>query len=220
MTVDDEGVQSARAFPGRAGLPPTAQVVDQCTKRSRGVSPLRVVQIVAREWRTKLLEHPNQLLALQGIAHVALERQRDPQARDRKPPVELSVRREHSRRDRDGEVASVLGEFPSIWRRVGRRVPVETVASLALEKIGTRFGVRTLMLEGGGKINGAMLRAGLIDEVSVIVAPVADGRIGTPALFDVQEDRAAPFRLVLDNVERRGADLLWLRYRVARDDAR
>ena len=39
--------------------------------------------------------------------------------------------------------------------------------SLALEKIGARFGVRTLMLEGGGRINGGMLRAGLIDEVSV-----------------------------------------------------
>jgi|SRR5688572_251355 len=87
-------------------------------------------------------------------------------------------------------------------------------ASLALEKIGTRFGVRTLMLEGGGKINGAMLRAGLIDEVSIIVAPVADGRIGTPALFDVEGDKVAPARLVFETVERRSADILWLRYRV------
>ena len=43
--------------------------------------------------------------------------------------------------------------------------------ALALEKIGAHFGVRTLMLEGGGKINGAFLRAGLIDEVSLLVAP-------------------------------------------------
>jgi 2,5-diamino-6-(ribosylamino)-4(3H)-pyrimidinone 5'-phosphate reductase len=85
--------------------------------------------------------------------------------------------------------------------------------ALALEKIGTRFGVRTLMLEGGGKINGGMLRDGLIDEVSLLVAPVADGRVGTPALFDVEGD-AAPFRLVLDAVERRDDDVLWLRYRV------
>jgi len=40
----------------------------------------------------------------------------------------------------------------------------EVDLALALEKIGTRFGVRTLMLEGGGGINGGMLRAGLIDE--------------------------------------------------------
>ena len=46
---------------------------------------------------------------------------------------------------------------------------------LALAKIGERSGVRTLMLEGGGRINGGMLRAGLIDEVSVLVAPLVDG---------------------------------------------
>ena len=84
---------------------------------------------------------------------------------------------------------------------------------LALRKIGERFGVRTLMLEGGGRINGGMLRAGLIDEVSLLLAPVADGRLGTPALFD--DDEAAPRRLVLDGVERRADDVLWLRYRVA-----
>ncbi len=86
--------------------------------------------------------------------------------------------------------------------------------SLALEKIGERFGVRTLMLEGGGRINGGMLRAGLIDEVSLLVAPVADGRVGTPALFDVDGDDARPYRLALDAVERRADDVVWLRYRV------
>jgi 2,5-diamino-6-(ribosylamino)-4(3H)-pyrimidinone 5'-phosphate reductase len=86
--------------------------------------------------------------------------------------------------------------------------------SLALEKIGARFGVRTLMLEGGGRINGGMLRAELIDEVSLLVAPVTDGRIGTPALFDIDGDDVTPRRLTLDSVERRADDVLWLRYRV------
>jgi 2,5-diamino-6-(ribosylamino)-4(3H)-pyrimidinone 5'-phosphate reductase len=86
--------------------------------------------------------------------------------------------------------------------------------SLALEKIGARFGVRTLMLEGGGRINGGMLRAGLIDEVSLLLAPVTDGRIGTPALFDIDGDDVTPRRLTLDSVERRADDVLWLRYRV------
>ena len=89
--------------------------------------------------------------------------------------------------------------------------------ALALERIGARFGVRTLMLEGGGRINGGMLRAGLVDEVSLLVAPVADGRVGTPALFDVDGDDAAPHRLALEGVERRADDVLWLRYRVETD---
>jgi riboflavin biosynthesis pyrimidine reductase len=85
---------------------------------------------------------------------------------------------------------------------------------LALEKIGGRLGVRTLMLEGGGGINGSFLNAGLIDEVSLLVAPVADGRVGTPSLFDVTGDGITPRRLALEGVERRMDDVLWLRYRV------
>jgi 2,5-diamino-6-(ribosylamino)-4(3H)-pyrimidinone 5'-phosphate reductase len=83
---------------------------------------------------------------------------------------------------------------------------------LALEKIGARFGVRTLLLEGGGRINGGMMRAGLIDEVSLLIAPVADGRTGTAALFD--RDDGTPSRVVLEAVEQLGDDIVWLRYRV------
>jgi riboflavin biosynthesis pyrimidine reductase len=85
---------------------------------------------------------------------------------------------------------------------------------LALEKIGTRFGVRTLMLEGGGAINGSMLRAGLVDELSVLVAPVVDGRVGTPTLFDLNGQDTQPRRLMLKGVERRAEDLLWLNYHI------
>jgi riboflavin biosynthesis pyrimidine reductase len=84
---------------------------------------------------------------------------------------------------------------------------------LALEKLADRFSVRTLMLEGGGRINGGMLRDGLIDEVSVLVAPTVDGRVGTPTLFDV-DDEFQPRRLTLDAVERRAEGVDWLRYRV------
>lgn len=85
---------------------------------------------------------------------------------------------------------------------------------LALQKIASGFGVRTLMLEGGGRINGGMLRAGLVDEVSLLLAPVVDGRIGTPALFDDDED-STPYRLSLEGVERREGGFLWLRYSVS-----
>ncbi|MDQ8153077.1 MAG: dihydrofolate reductase family protein [Gemmatimonadota bacterium] len=86
--------------------------------------------------------------------------------------------------------------------------------ALTLEKIGVRFGVRTVMLEGGGGINGGFLRAGLIDELSVLVAPVADGRVGMPTLFDL-DGAATPCHLDLEAVERREGGVVWLRYRVA-----
>jgi 2,5-diamino-6-(ribosylamino)-4(3H)-pyrimidinone 5'-phosphate reductase len=85
---------------------------------------------------------------------------------------------------------------------------------LALDRIGAHFGVQTLMLEGGGGINGSMLRAGLVDEVSVLVAPVVDGRVGTATLFDVDGASMPPRRLALESVEQRPDDILWMRYRV------
>lgn len=85
-----------------------------------------------------------------------------------------------------------------------------------LQRLRAQFGIKTLLLEGGGKINGTFLAADLIDELSVLVAPIADGSIGTPALFDV-EDRKMPARnLKLMSIEKRSGDILWLRYKVRR----
>ena len=58
--------------------------------------------------------------------------------------------------------------------------------ALALEKLSRLFGVERLLVEGGGRINGSMLKAGLIDELSLLLAPAVDGLIGTPAVFDVE----------------------------------
>jgi len=85
-----------------------------------------------------------------------------------------------------------------------------------LVKLGTEFGIRKLLLEGGGKINGSFLAAGLIDELSVLVAPVADGGIGTPSLFDAEAGRGPSRHLRLISIERLKGDLVWLRYEVRR----
>lgn len=53
----------------------------------------------------------------------------------------------------------------------------------------------------------------LIDEISLLITPVADGRQRTAALFDV-DGNFAPARLSLISIERRPDDILWLRYRV------
>lgn len=93
----------------------------------------------------------------------------------------------------------------------------EVDLALALEKVSNLFAVKTLMLEGGGRVNGSFMAAGLIDEVSLLVAPVVDGRVGTPALFDVEGADAPSHRLALEGVERLADDMLWLRYRVEGD---
>jgi len=86
----------------------------------------------------------------------------------------------------------------------------------AVTLLGEHFGIRTLLLEGGGHINGGFAEAGLIDEVSLIVVPGIDGRQSVPTVFDgMSTSRKAAVPLKLKSVERRGGDSLWLRYEVA-----
>lgn len=83
----------------------------------------------------------------------------------------------------------------------------------ALAKLGALFGIKRLLLEGGGKINGSFLAEGLVDELSLVVVPIADGSTGTAALFDAGPK--GPLRpLKLMSVQKRPGDLLWLRYKV------
>ncbi|HEV7922426.1 MAG TPA: RibD family protein [Thermoanaerobaculia bacterium] len=85
-----------------------------------------------------------------------------------------------------------------------------------LQKMRSHFGIRKLLLEGGGKINGSFLAADLIDELSILVGPVADGSVGTPSLFDVEGRRAPARKLKLISMEKRAGDIVWLRYKVRR----
>lgn len=84
-----------------------------------------------------------------------------------------------------------------------------------LRKLRSKFGIKRLLLEGGGKINGSFLAANLIDELSLLVTPVADGSAGTPTLFDVEEGKGPARSLRLISVKRLAGDIVWLRYRFA-----
>jgi riboflavin biosynthesis pyrimidine reductase len=50
--------------------------------------------------------------------------------------------------------------------------------ALTLQVLNRELGVKRLLLEGGGGTNGAFLRAGLIDELSLILCPAVDGAKG------------------------------------------
>jgi 2,5-diamino-6-(ribosylamino)-4(3H)-pyrimidinone 5'-phosphate reductase len=93
---------------------------------------------------------------------------------------------------------------------------VDLDLTLALEKLREKFGVKRLMLEGGGETNGSFLREGLVDEVSLLLTPVADGRLGETALFDVEgeQPKKAVAKLRLKWVKKTAADMLWIKYTV------
>jgi riboflavin biosynthesis pyrimidine reductase len=87
----------------------------------------------------------------------------------------------------------------------------------ALKQLHKLFSIKTLMLEGGGNINGSLLNEGLIDELSLLIAPVADGTPQTPTTFDVSNPlrKKSPSPLHLSEVKQMEHDVLWLKYRVS-----
>lgn len=85
----------------------------------------------------------------------------------------------------------------------------------AMEILYERFQVKRLALLGGGHINGGFLEAGLIDEVSLLLAPGIDGRKGQTSLFDGIADMGRmPVPLKLEAVEQLENGVVWLRYKI------
>lgn len=84
----------------------------------------------------------------------------------------------------------------------------------AMELLCSEFGVERLAILGGGHINGGFLAAGLIDEVSLLLAPGIDGRKGQIALFDgISDVNSMPVKLSLESFEHVGNGTLWIRYK-------
>ncbi len=87
----------------------------------------------------------------------------------------------------------------------------------ATDTLGREFGVKRLAVLGGGLINGGFLEAGLIDEVSLLLAPGIDGRGGWRAMFDgIADQSKQPTALKLISVEQLDNDVLGIRYEVVR----
>ena len=84
---------------------------------------------------------------------------------------------------------------------------------LALRKLKALFGIKTLLLTGGGRINWSFLRAGVLDELSLVIAPLADGAVNVATIFDRSgEEDGEAFALRLKNVQKLDGDVVWLRY--------
>ncbi|MBQ7786360.1 MAG: dihydrofolate reductase family protein [Clostridia bacterium] len=78
---------------------------------------------------------------------------------------------------------------------------------LALEKLQKRFGMKTLLLEGGSVINGAFARAGVIDELSLVIAPLTADAEDKPLMTGAA---AEAFELV--DVKRYDGGVIWMNY--------
>ena len=88
----------------------------------------------------------------------------------------------------------------------------------AMEQLASRFGARKLLLEGGGRINGAFLKHRLIDEFSTLIYPAVDGVAGSQGIVDYdgpEGDRPGVGQtLRLTHCETLEGGMIWLRHAV------
>jgi riboflavin biosynthesis pyrimidine reductase len=90
--------------------------------------------------------------------------------------------------------------------------------TLTLDILNRELGVKRLLLEGGGGANGAFLRAGLVDELHLILYPAVDGAKGAPSVFDSTEteaeQRAPVTAMILESSRALEDGAMLLRYRI------
>ncbi len=86
----------------------------------------------------------------------------------------------------------------------------------ALERLAEEHGVKVVRVDSGGTLNGALLRQGLIDEVSVLVQPQLIGGTSASSLVKADDLPAGESPTALELISSRTLDrgTVWLRYRV------
>ena len=88
----------------------------------------------------------------------------------------------------------------------------------AITVLAEKFGIKSISLQGGGMIDGAMLAAGLLDELSLVMYPGIDGMAGVPSIFQYSgsdTDRPALGQsLEFLSAEVREHGVVWLRYKI------
>jgi riboflavin biosynthesis pyrimidine reductase len=86
------------------------------------------------------------------------------------------------------------------------------------QTLNRELGVERLLVEGGGHINGPFPAAGLVDAISLLVAPALDGGKGVTGAFDVgAAGLVGKARLRMISAEPMAQGVVHLRYAVVRE---
>jgi 2,5-diamino-6-(ribosylamino)-4(3H)-pyrimidinone 5'-phosphate reductase len=86
----------------------------------------------------------------------------------------------------------------------------------ALDELAGRFGVKTVRVDSGGKLNGELLRLGLVDEVSLLMHPFLVGGTSPASMFRAPDlvHEVGVLQLDLLGSRKVKQGIVWLRYAV------
>lgn len=88
----------------------------------------------------------------------------------------------------------------------------------ALEELAGQFGVTTVRVDSGGTLNGVLLRAGLVSEISLLIHPAFVGGTSSRSMYRAPDlaSAAGVVGAKLAHVERLANDVVWLVYELAK----
>ncbi len=86
----------------------------------------------------------------------------------------------------------------------------------ALEEINVQFGVKSLRVESGGKLNGLLLRDDLVDEICVLIHPAMVGGTSPDSIYIAPDLKSAEDALDLKllKIEKLKNEIILLHYRI------
>jgi len=86
----------------------------------------------------------------------------------------------------------------------------------ALEEINNRYKINNVRVDSGGTLNGILLRAGLVDEVSVLIHPFLVGGMTPSSLFRAADliSTEGVISLKVIKINLIEPDLIWMRFEV------
>lgn len=86
----------------------------------------------------------------------------------------------------------------------------------ALETLHSRHGIKVVRVDSGGTLNGVLLRAGLVNEISLLVHPSLVGGVSPRSFFRAEDltGTEGVIKLKLLGVEQLQGEVVWLRYEV------
>lgn len=118
----------------------------------------------------------------------------------------------------------ITGKVSNAYKDFLRRMKISYIIAgdeeldkeLMLHKLVTLFKMERIMIGGGGTLNWSFVYHGLVDEISIIMAPIANGSTEMPSLFMAQEplSQIKPTSFKLLSVEALEDSTVWLRYKV------
>lgn len=125
----------------------------------------------------------------------------------------------HGKRQHIVEVltASVCDDYLAYLRNLGISYifagNTDLDCEIATAKLKQLFGIERLIIAGGGYIDWAFADAGVIDELSIVLAPSADGEQQSTVFerTDKSTNKAIAFTLI--DVQKFDGNAVWLRYK-------